>query len=420
MSRIGGYEAIFTPGAPVRMSTYLYGREQELRDLRGLIRQAGTHPVVVGARGVGKTSLVCLGLAKEKQVVVGCNRDWQFEDLARAILAQIHASHNVVESINETSNFFSGEGGIPGAAKISSQNTTTKTDKRKGLGSTKLDAWTLFDHLRQIREKFIVIIDEYDLVSIKNIDFHHKVAELIKHLADRSEICDSRIVVVGVGQSAEALLGEHPSIERSAVEIFVRPLRKKDVYDFLSRAEKSLHFQFAQTVKNVIVEEANGYPYYFHLLGLLCIEAMLERDVRAREVTEIDFKKAQKKASYRAFRSILAKYRTAFQSTTPAETQIIVELAGRFPRHPKRIELKNQLAEKFSITNVDFDVALGVLERDKRLIYVSRSKDDIRFHDPLVPLFLRARYFPQFYPREIVHLTTNMQIDLFDEEDGDY
>jgi len=118
---------------------------------------------------------------------------------------------------------------------------------------------------------------------------HSAIADLIKHLSDNNADCDSRLVIVGVARSAEALLGGHESIARCGDEIWVRPLRNKDISDFLLRAEDALEFKFAPRVKQSLVLEANGYPYYVHLLGLLSIETMLARNKRARVVSEDDF-----------------------------------------------------------------------------------------------------------------------------------
>ena len=60
----------------------------------------------------------------------------------------------------------------------------------------------------------------------------------------------------------------------------------------------------------------------------------------------------------------------------------------------------------------DFNDALIRLQQERRLLYISRNKDDVRFADPLMAPFLRSAIFPSLTQR----VTPREQLLLFSAE----
>src|SRR5438132_13610236 len=54
---IGQINTSFTPGAPIDSRELFAGREKQVDRVISIIFQKGSHPVLFGERGVGKTSL---------------------------------------------------------------------------------------------------------------------------------------------------------------------------------------------------------------------------------------------------------------------------------------------------------------------------------------------------------------------------
>ena len=302
------YEKVFTPGAPGKGRHYLFGRDQELNDLRRVIKRPGLHPIVIGNRGVGKTSVTLQAFANFKPPIirVGCNPDITFQKLARQILRGVGYDTNEIESKVEKHKEI-GAKALPFGVGVAAAGTKTKSLTRREIGEEELDPWEVFRLLKELKKKFIIIIDEYDAIPPRNSDVHTPLAYLIKTLADNSGECDTRIVIVGVARSSQELLGRHESIERSAREIYLRPLRREDVNDFLTEAETRLKFKFSADVIKDIVWGSMGYPYYVHLVGLECLDAMIERNKKSRIVKRVDFTKAIQSAVQKAFRAELKK-----------------------------------------------------------------------------------------------------------------
>lgn len=400
MIQFEDYGEVFTPGAPIEMPDLFFGRQQELSDLKNAVKRPGLHPVVIGNRGVGKTSLVHQAFTDLliPPYFITCNSHMSFNHFAQAVLnklgldiAQFDSGEDVRKDV-ERKRSQSGMG-------MATPSFVKHTYRRGGLSLHTFDPWHLFESLKNISQKVLIIVDEYDKIPSDATNFHAGIAELIKTLADNRRECDSRLVIVGVAQSAQDLLGRHESIERSAREIYLRPLRYEDVQDFLSEAEKKLDFQFKPTVKQAIIHNSMGYPYYVHLVGLECIDAMLQRDKSARFVTEIDYEKAVKMATKKAFRSELRKYKNAIDGLSEKEITLIRELSKELTTSKSKIVLRLELQRRLSANNVmsveEFNNTLIRLQQEKKLLYISRNKDDIRFSDPLMAPFLSMMIFPE-------------------------
>jgi Cdc6-like AAA superfamily ATPase len=409
------YETVFIPGAPMVRKSFFFGREQEVTDLKRAMRRIGIHPIVIGDRGVGKTSLVNLSLRETKLPMyrINCNSQMTYSTLTHAILDILGLNGRQIELTKENEVKIDGKV-APIGIGLGAGGTRRESERRRGIGATEVTPWTLFTELRKVGKKVVLVMDEYDAFPAKAREIHSGIASLIKTLADNSETCDSRVVIVGVARSAESLLGKHESIERSAREIYLRTLRREDIDDFLTQTEKKLKFKFAPKVKKALIWSSMGYPYFVHLVGLESLDVMVERDRKARTVEEQDFIKGVERAVKKAFRSELRKYKTAVRGLGRREINIMRELA-RYPiaRNITRKQLEHILVIKKKVmTSDEFNAACVILQQERRLLYVSRTKDSVRFLDPLMAPFLRASIYRDDYDKDA---TSTSQLVMFDE-----
>lgn len=390
------YGKVFTPGAPVVDSDLFFGRAQEALDLRRALGRPGLHPIVIGNRGVGKTSLAKQVLRDERSQIVNvaCSQIASIDDIARSILEQLGVDPYILETTKGDEKLVQGKG-TPFNIGIEVHGKGRSESKRKGLGSRRITPWDVYTALRAIRPRRIIIIDEYDALKRDAEEAHAWVASLIKHLSDGSESTDSRIVVIGIAQSAQQLLGGHESIERSAREIYLRPLRREDIIDFLFAAEDHLQFRFSDSVRRSISANSYGYPYYVHLVGLECLDTMVERDASSREVTPDDYDQAVVRAVEKAFRSELRKYADIMKLSDVLEQEIIQVLALAKLNEVPRVTLLQFFAKNRGIDANEVDSALLRLQQSHRYIYVSRNSDVVRFSDPLMKPFIRSHILRQ-------------------------
>jgi hypothetical protein len=404
------YEDVFTPGSPVDRAAFFFGRERELDTLHRAIRRKGFHPVVIGNRGVGKTSLVQLAFADYvvPVVTVTCNSSMTFDQFARNALRRLGVNTDRTEASIETEKAIGAKATVLGIGGEASGKQKTVA-KQKQLGSEVIDPWRLFLELREFGKKAVIVLDEYDIVAAKNSAFHRGVAELIKTLADNRRECDTRVVVVGIAQSAEVLLGRHQSIERSVKEIYLHPLAPEAIDDFLTSAEERLGFRFKDEVKQAIITASGGYPYFVHLVGQECLDVMHERDPGARLVEDRDYVLATKRAVQEAFRAEFRKYREAAKSLTENDVRVVRELAfiavdGRATRE----QLERRILHSTPVTKQEFNEIFEKLRFKKRLIFVVEGTAEVRFIDPLMAPFIRAAFFPGVIPDRNIN-----QLSLF-------
>ncbi|WP_019601026.1 ATP-binding protein [Teredinibacter turnerae] len=394
------YEEIFTPSAPMEDRELFFGREQELVDFKRGIRRKGLHPVVIGHRGVGKTSLVKMALHEWDEthtiIRVTCNARMSFHEFAASVLEQLGVDRTEIETIYENAKSVHGKAGIF-SSEIGTSGNEKTTVRKAGENSVKYEPWGLYSYLASRKDNIIVVLDEYDRINSNNKyskHFHENVADLMKTLADNAEYCTTKLVVVGISQSAQKLLGEHESIERSAREIYIRPLRQEDINDFLTSTEQDLNFSFHPAVKESIIQSSNGYPYYVHLVSLQAIDAMIDRDKSARSVSVEDFENGIVKAVEEAFRSVLRKYQGAVNGLKEREL-IFIEKFCYYPlnRDVYINTFRDHMQRRNIMGGQEFDSILTKLTHDQALFYTSRNSGRLRFVEPLMGAFLKSKIF---------------------------
>jgi AAA+ ATPase superfamily predicted ATPase len=412
MLQFEDYDEVFTPGAPIRIPALFVGRSEQMQDLLNFTARPGLHPLVIGSRGIGKTSLVRQAFPEGTVPVVWitCNSRMSFDMFARAVLDELKLDVTATITTEEKDHNITGKAS-PFGLGASVSESRKQTVQRTGPGSLQLDSWLLYKRLCQVGEKVLIVIDEFDKVPRSRTDFHTGVAELIKTLADNQRHCDSRVILVGIAGQAREILAGHQSIERSVREIYLPPLSRKDLREFLDTAERELGFTFAHSVKDEILDNSLGYPYYVHLLGLECIDVMRKRDAEARRVTEGDYEKAVRKAASRAFRTELRKYESTIRELGSTEVGFIKQLVELLAKGPVRqSELMSMLDKQGTMTLQSAQDTLSLLCK-KSLLYVSKNKGEVRFADPLMFPFLRSLISTS----ERKTTTTADQLQLFTE-----
>jgi AAA domain len=414
LPHIRHYERIFTPSAPLRNRKLFLGRAQEENDIQADLRRPGVHPIITGERGVGKTTLARQAISlKHGRIMVGCSRAATFSDIFKPVLAILGFDVDQTSLSKQHADAHRTVTEVPGMLSVKAEGVEKRTTTHEGLGARNLTPWVVFECLRKHEQKVIIVLDEYDLIPRGATRFHAQIADLIKTLSDNNEDCDSRLMIIGVARSAEALLGKHESIARCGDEIWVRPLRNKDVLDFLSRAESALDITFAPGIKETIVTEANGYPYYVHLIGLLSIESMLARPRHNKLVTPRDLSNAQQRAWQRSIRSVLGKHREVLRSLTREELDIVRGVVAKPHGIVSRADLELEFAGSRGWQPANVNTVIVRLIEKYQLLHWKEKEGTVRFVDPLLPLFLRGWWFP------LLPVQASTQLELFQDDEQD-
>ncbi len=235
---------------PVIARERFAGRHDALAQLIAAIEQQRVHVVVYGERGIGKTSLVHVfaDTAREARYLVlygSCGTEARFDTMFRAFAAKLPMLYH--------------RDVLPTAID---NDATAHFDKLLPEGEFgPREVSDLFADV--VGTRVVLILDEYDRVL--DPGFRRDVAELIKNLSDRA--ARVQLVLTGVAQNLDELVGYAPSIRRNIVGLPMRPLSEPEVRSVLALGEQAADIVYSDEATEMIATMAGGSPYLVRLLG---------------------------------------------------------------------------------------------------------------------------------------------------------
>lgn len=242
-------KSVFTPMTPIKKEEFFKGRITQLRKICSAINEEGQHAILFGERGVGKTSLANImtdSLTNIYPVKITCNRTDNFKTLWKQIFQELQFSTTTkgigFKSADKINIINLGD-------NINVDSTTFTSDIVKQISQ--------FESLR-----FLFIFDEFDNITDK--ETRKKFADLIKAFSDNNN--NTTIVLVGIADDVETLIGNHLSLERCLKQIRMPRMSIQESGDIITSGLKKLEIQIDDDIKNKIIEFSSGFPHYIHLL----------------------------------------------------------------------------------------------------------------------------------------------------------
>jgi hypothetical protein len=242
-------EQVFTPGTPIKESELFAGRKAQIEKLTQRIRSPGSHAVVYGERGVGKSSLVNV---------------FQF-------IADVSA--NRIQYVR-----------VAGVASDTFTSLFLKVFKRisveRGGASFRLSESyegkniTADDVLLEFQEfpataTPIIVIDELDKITSQKVK--EEIAETIKLVSD--EGANVTFFVVGIADNVADLIEGHESIDRAIAQVEMPRMSDKEIIDVIHPRIKRLGLRITEDALWDCVFLCKGLPHYAHLVGLHACQA---------------------------------------------------------------------------------------------------------------------------------------------------
>lgn len=235
----------FTPNAPIDSRSLFAGRKKQVEKLISAVFQKGSHAALFGERGVGKSSLArtifdFLVLAFDEasgyhRALLNSAEAMSFEDIWRAIFKQL-------------------------------------TFEQPNGETTTLDhALPEHPNSESIREVFqliddptIIIIDEFD--RIEDSEIRVRMADTIKTLSDNA--IRTTLILVGVADSIDELIGEHASIERAIKQVPMPRMSKPELLEIVDNGISNCQgLRIEPPARERMADLAQGLPSYTHLLA---------------------------------------------------------------------------------------------------------------------------------------------------------
>lgn len=369
----------FTPAAPVSRRDAFSGRYQQINDIVTAVVQPGRHVVLYGERGVGKTSLA--NILSELLIGEGDNR----RDFAKRITCNAGDTFRSIwrRALRE-------------------------------LGVEPPEEWQYAepnpDDLRQVlsgvRPPMVLVLDEYDRVD--DDDSLSRMADLLKSLSDHA--VGTKIVIVGVSDSIEALIGEHESVVRAIEQVQMPRMSSMEIMQVVSRGFEAVGMTVTDDAIVRITKISEGLPTYAHLLSLHSGTRAIDDDREEVSLAHVDA----------AMRDVLDKhsnratYAQAIQSSRPdnlyAQVLIACALAkkdqlGYFPATAVRDPLSRIMGKPYDTPAFAKHLkAFMDLERGAVLQRTGPTRSfRFRFRDPLLqPYALLAGIANSIIPSDYV------------------
>lgn len=288
----------FSPAREIEIPELFSGRKEEI--IQGLyaLRSQGASICLFGKRGVGKSSiakqlrLVASGLPTLTDLIE--RPDLFDSELFKLPSVYFYCDDTIKDADDLFRKLLADRDSLNGICKYNDgiilKKTKTKTTKAARLTFrilqaaltdeqetenivANLDSVSAFKSVTAEivdlaeTESMLVVIDEFERVSSKI-----GIASIIK-------TCPHvKFILVGISEDLRLLISDHESVTRHFAEgtIKINPMTDKMLIEILKRAEKIIkEITFDEQVMARIVQLANGYPHWVHLMGKFsCIDAI--------------------------------------------------------------------------------------------------------------------------------------------------
>ncbi len=307
----------FTPTRPKQQLNSLFiGRTDTMKRIISAIEEERAHVILFGDRGRGKTSVAnaiekIAGQAGYLSLKLTCSAELSFEDIFRHFLKKIPSTYYR----SGVDNPFAARRSFSSFNELLPEGTFSVTELNEVLSGI---------HATHV----LLILDEYDRVTDE--DFRNKLAELFKNLTDSS--IPVTLLVVGVAENLDQLLGKHPSIQRSLVPVHLPLMSDQEIARLLQAGAENAGIAFAPEVVERIGSFVRGLPYYAQLLGLHAARSAVSRGSTTVEREDLAY--AVARCLQEAERGIVDSYARALAAERRAELEDILLASALCPADP--------------------------------------------------------------------------------------
>lgn len=297
----------FTPTRPKQQLNGLFiGRTDTLKRIISAIEEERAHVILFGDRGRGKTSVAnaiekIAAQAGYLSLKLTCSGELSFEDIFRHFLKKIPSTYYR----SGIDNPFASRRGFTCFNELLPEGSFSVTELNEVLAGI---------HATHV----LMILDEYDRVTDE--DFRNKLAELFKNLTDSS--IPVTLLVVGVAENLDQLLGKHPSIQRSLVPVHLPLMTDREIDRLIQAGAENAGIAFAPDAVERIGDFVRGLPYYAQLLGLHAARSAVSRGSTTVEREDLAY--AVARCLQEAERGIVDSYAHALAAERRAELEDVL------------------------------------------------------------------------------------------------
>ncbi len=412
---------VYVPTRWVDEDALFVGRENEIKKIKRALKSAGNNIVIFGPRGLGKTT-IARHIEKELEenvVWIDCDSGIRHGDLVVRLFNKLNIRRVENSKIETDQDNIRVSGKFLFLGASSGQKSEDK-EISKPFSDAINSVDYVCDRLQELERPTLVILDEFDLISRspdskKTLKF---LVELIKAVAGRGKNFVFRFMFVGVGESVTSLMGEHESIHRNIQEIQVKKIPNEYIELFLHNAQEMTQLYFERSVQKHFIEQADGFPYFVHLIGLACCQICEE--LNSNLINFDIYEKAFNDCFSDHFRANKKRFSDNDRNLNEIDKAVIFMLAQE--RQPI-ISFRNCfnkygdfVCSKFSSTNYEkLKSSAERLSKANYMIYRISDSEKFGFIDPIMKVFLRERFYLTLRKGFNVD-RTRRQLEFYDDE----
>ncbi len=241
----------FRPSGPVDQQDLFSGRNNEIASVTEATRSRGSHAIIFGERGVGKTSLslICGELQQDRgnlAVRINCDTGDNFASLWPKVLAEVAIFLTEAEDLRATL-------------------TPRLAEAQAAIDKFELGPADVRLSLRYLTAAcpLVVFLDEFD--QIEDSGAKYLLANLMKMLSDHLE--PVTLIPVGVADSVDELVAGHQSIVRSMAQVKMPRMSETELEAVALRGFGSLEMTADPESLKFIATAPRGLPQYAHLIA---------------------------------------------------------------------------------------------------------------------------------------------------------
>lgn len=375
----------FTPSQPVRTQDIFAGRKDRLFDCLSILNQVGSHGILHGDRGVGKTSIanivdIIADGGQVQSIKVDCGVSDTLASVFRRIFERITLDVRASRAC--------------GFANLPDEFEQRSLASQVSEADFKYTAASIVELFRRLNRTIFIILDEFDRLSSEKFSMS-QFAEIAKSLADNA--VPVQFLVVGVGDSVESIIGSHPSLTRNLIQIRLYAMEDDEIREIINKGISRLGMSVGIDTIDRIVDFSCGYPHYTHLL---CFHACKRAIARSRlDVHPDDLDVAVSTAISRAHETLKRAFQKATATNRKNIYREVLQACGVAPLdefgtfQPKDIEKPLSTILGRPVKASQFGAHLIKLcSHERGNILASegeRGRRRYRFFDPLMRAFVK-------------------------------
>src|SRR5262249_7953437 len=110
----------------------------------------------------------------------------------------------------------------------------------------------------------IIVMDEFD--RVEDDESLSLMSDAIKSLSDHD--IGTKVVIVGVADSLDELVGDHASVQRAIEEVAMPRMTEEEAFEIIDNGLAAADMTIKPGPRRRIARLSEGLPHYIHLLAL--------------------------------------------------------------------------------------------------------------------------------------------------------